>query len=87
MSYAIFDSEAGARAFIAEADAANGYPKAGEPEAPYPFGWTLTHDEPRVNSHGDLWAVSTARAGVEPGADVLVVESLPADWNPGPPLV
>lgn len=82
MPFAIFTSQAAADAHCAAEAAAHGYPRAGDPPAPYPHGWTLLHVEPRKHPARDEWAVSLddARVPLPPG--VPVVDALSPDWTP-----
>lgn len=80
MSYATHATEAEALAFVATCDSVLGLPKAGDPPAPHPFGWTLTWAVPRKHPTLDLWAVEIP-AGVTPPVSG-VLDSLDASWNP-----
>ena len=55
MSTAHFPTAAEAAIYVDACNAADGLPRAGEPPAPYPYGWTLTWAD--VREVDGVWPV------------------------------
>lgn len=85
MSYAIFTVKLEAEGFGAEVDQAKGLPVAGEPPAPYPYGWTLHWAEPIEHPGGGQWAYPLDGCGLPCPSVATEVPELSPDWFPPPP--
>lgn len=84
MSFAIFQRESDATAYIAACDADLGLPKPGDPVEPQPYGWTMTWADVLVHPGGSPFAVAVCET-VQPPVGTLIVDDLSADWFPPPP--
>ena len=72
--YAIFDTLEQAQVYVELCNAAQGIPHTGDPEAPFPNGWTLAWAIPRP--HNLQWSVLVPDNMSAPETAAAILENL-----------